>query len=644
MGELKVHSHTGESSTNFLLVDENETLQVPDEQSFVKKLGVPGDQAIKVLSIFGNTGDGKSHTLNAAFFGGREVFRTSDTQDSCTVGVWAAYEPSLGLVLLDTEGLLGATSKQDRRRRLLLKVLAVSDLVVYRTRAERLHNDLFRFLGNASRAYLRHFSRELQAASQRLGLGLPMSSLGPALIVFQETSNTKLLGGDSQTPGSAEQLLQKRFHLLGLSTDTFNSVEYVGTQTTSPPTDFSGFLEAVRQRANSTLTRCRRSPAIVYNVLKALSVRFNGEITDSRIVVDCFFPDEYFSCSRVCLCCGAHCTNSMNHMKDNVPHQATGRCRYMHQYNNKVLICRVCYERGWEVTVNPKTSASTDSKWFGLATYAWSGYVLECPNCGVIYRSRQYWIGNQDPEASVVRPELKHVWQGADSFLRPNHNGAQRVLDGVSFVIQSVSEYSARPSKAISSWLTDQVAPDYWRPNTQITECHQCKKPFEEGDRKHHCRACGEGCCDTCSSKSIPVPERGWGSAAVRVCDNCNCFRTGGGKHSGLGSAREGKGLLARRITEVAQSTLDTMTSAVEYPLGFVKEVARPDYWVPDHELVKCHRCAKPFSGMTAKHHCRACGLGICGQCSPELRTVPSRGWHHPVRVCLDCSEQKGEL
>ncbi|XP_060712149.1 zinc finger FYVE domain-containing protein 1 [Hemiscyllium ocellatum] len=643
MGELKGHPLTGESSKNFLLVDENETLQVPDEESFVKKLGVPGDQAIKVLSIFGNTGDGKSHTLNAAFFGGREVFRTSDTQDSCTVGVWAAYEPSLGLVLLDTEGLLGATSKQDRRRRLLLKVLAVSDLVVYRTRAERLHNDLFCFLGNASRAYLRHFSQELQAASQRLGLGVPMSSLGPALIVFQETSNTKLLGGDSQAPGNAEQLLQKRFHQLGLSTETFNSVEYVGTQTTSPPTDFSGFLEVVRQRANSTLTRCRRSPAIVYNVLKALSIRFNGEIKDSRMVADCFFPDEYFSCSRVCLSCGAHCTNSMNHLKDNVPHQATGRCRYMHQYNNKVLICRVCYERGWEVTVNPKTSASTDSKWFGLATYAWSGYVLECPNCGVIYRSRQYWVGNQDPEASVVRPELKHVWQGADPFLRPNHNGAQRVLDGVSFMIQSVSEYSARPSKAISSWLTDRVAPDYWRPNTQITECHQCKKLFEEGDRKHHCRACGEGCCDACSSKSMPVPERGWGSAAVRVCDNC--FRTAGestGKE--LESAREGKGLLARRITEVAQSTLDTMTSAVEYPLGFVKEVARPDYWVPDHELVKCHRCAKPFSGTTAKHHCRACGLGICGQCSPELRTVPSRGWHHPVRVCLDCSEQKGEL
>lgn len=39
-------------------------------------------------------------------------------------------------------------------------------------------------------------------------------------------------------------------------------------------------------------------------------------------------------------------------------------------------------------------------------------YVLECASCGIIYRSRQYWMGNQDPESSVVRPEVKHVWQG----------------------------------------------------------------------------------------------------------------------------------------------------------------------------------------------------------------------------------------
>ncbi|XP_067831032.1 zinc finger FYVE domain-containing protein 1 isoform X2 [Heptranchias perlo] len=638
MGELSVNNQTGERTKSFLLVDENEILQVEDEGSFVERLGTTGEEAVKVLSIFGNTGDGKSHTLNATFFEGREVFPTSESQDSCTVGVWAAFDPSLSLIVLDTEGLLGATAKQSQRLRLLLKVLAVSDVVIYRTRAERLHNDLFRFLGNASQAYLKHFTGELRAMSDRCGLEVPLSSLGPAVVIFHETSNTKLLGSDSRAPGGAERLLQKRFHELGLSTEAFNSVEYVGTRTIAPPTDFSGFLQAVRRRARNTSTRSPRPPAIVYSALKALSMRFNGEITDDRIPTSSFFPDEYFSCSDVCLSCGARCKNSMNHLKDNIPHLAGGRCRYSHQYNNKVLICRMCYERGLEVTVVPKTSASTDSQWFGLANYAWSGYVLECPNCGIIYRSRQYWTGNQDPERTVVRPEIKHVWFGNEAFLNDNSNGAQRVLDSVNCMIQSVTEYSTGPTKAVTSWLTDQVAPAYWTPNSQITECHQCKKAFEEGERRHHCRSCGEGFCDLCSAKSMPVPERGWGNTAVRVCNIC--FRTG----KELEATRDGKGLLARRITEVAQSTLDVMTSAVEYPLGFVKDAARPEYWVPDHKLVKCHGCEKPFTPTTAKHHCRACGQGFCGQCSPEVRPVPSRGWDHPVRVCLDCSKKKGEL
>lgn len=39
-------------------------------------------------------------------------------------------------------------------------------------------------------------------------------------------------------------------------------------------------------------------------------------------------------------------------------------------------------------------------------------YVIECPNCSVIYRSRQYWYGNQDPVDTVVRTEIHHVWPG----------------------------------------------------------------------------------------------------------------------------------------------------------------------------------------------------------------------------------------
>ena len=34
-------------------------------------------------------------------------------------------------------------------------------------------------------------------------------------------------------------------------------------------------------------------------------------------------------------------------------------------------------------------------------------------------------------------------------------------------------------------------------------------------------RSCGGGFCEDCSTKSRPVPERGWGDQPVRVCEQC---------------------------------------------------------------------------------------------------------------------------
>lgn len=153
---------------------------------------------MKVVSIFGNTGDGKSHTLNHTFFNGQEVFKTSSCQDSCTIGVWVAFDSQNNVIVVDTEGLLGSSDNDNRRTRLLLKVLATSDVVVFRTRAERLHGDMFVFLSNASKAYKKHFSQELHAASQRFRI--KESNLGPILIVFQETTHTEPLRGEKSKP------------------------------------------------------------------------------------------------------------------------------------------------------------------------------------------------------------------------------------------------------------------------------------------------------------------------------------------------------------------------------------------------------------------------------------------------------------
>lgn len=100
----KCHNNNNKS---FLLLDGCENLQVHDAEEFLKKLNCTENDKVKVVSIFGNTGDGKSHTMNQVFFKGEEVFQTSNEQNCCTLGVWVAYDPILNVVCLDTEGLQG---------------------------------------------------------------------------------------------------------------------------------------------------------------------------------------------------------------------------------------------------------------------------------------------------------------------------------------------------------------------------------------------------------------------------------------------------------------------------------------------------------------------------------------------------------
>ena len=184
-GVKAMHSDAidSEGRQSFLLIDENELLKVETSDEFVAKIGCSPNSLIKVVSIFGNTGEGKSHTLNYTFFDGMEMFKTSANQTTGTIGIWCAYDPNCKVITIDTEGLLGITENNIRRTRLLLKVLAISDIILYRTRAERLHEDLFTFLGDASRAYVQHFSKELKAATQRCKLSCPLSDLVCLLLI-----------------------------------------------------------------------------------------------------------------------------------------------------------------------------------------------------------------------------------------------------------------------------------------------------------------------------------------------------------------------------------------------------------------------------------------------------------------------------
>ena len=104
-----------------------------------------------------------------------------------------------------------------------------------------------------------------------------------------------------------------------------------------------------------------------------------------------------------------------------------------------------------------------------------------------------------------------------------------------------------------------------------------------------------------------------------------------------LGSER----VSARCVGERVQSAVGVVVGAIQYPRVLVVESARPEYWVPDDEILNCHKCRKALGvgGVAGrKHHCRACGQGVCTACSRHRLCVPSHGWDYPVRVCDDCA------
>ncbi|CAF3680801.1 unnamed protein product [Rotaria socialis] len=61
------------------------------------------------------------------------------------------------------------------------------------------------------------------------------------------------------------------------------------------------------------------------------------------------------------------------------------------------------------------------------------------------------------------------------------------------------------------------LIPPIW---TDRDDCFRCHTSFSAFTRKHHCRACGETFCATCSSKQCPLPEYGI-EDDVRACITC---------------------------------------------------------------------------------------------------------------------------
>ncbi|CAM4930270.1 unnamed protein product [Rotaria socialis] len=653
-GHYQPNPANTDSNEVFLLLDGDEHLTVNSEFDFIRQFKcLQQDSKVKCVSIIGNTGDGKSYTLNQVFFNGKQKFHTSSTTESCTIGVWSTLDENQRTLILDTEGRLGLSQNDNIRNRLLLKILCVSDIVIYRTKAPKLPNDMFQFLSDASNAFLKYFKKELENVMKSCRVDGPVSAMGPTLIVFHETQYTEILRDHLQCQKTAVEQLKERFEKMNLSYDAYSSIEYVGTQTSGgESTDFRGIKAAITDKLENNKIRSPRNLSVIFKVLKALNEKFNHAIPPE---MPSTLPDDFFTCYFKCLSCGNKCTLAANHQKEKIPHKCDERCSYNKELDNEVWKCLQCPRDKRDTIVYGKLITKDDGLVQGLLKYVWSGFVIECPYHGEIYRSRKHWYGNNEPK-DVTCVEVIHIWPGEDNNRVASDVTPRKFIEMVVYA----GSYLSAPTKMLKEMVAAQVAPSYWVPNKDVQECSSCKLVFGYNHSKHHCRACGNIFCDTCTTHRTIVPLVDI-KTPKRVCDECferiqsdtlssssrnhsKCTREKNVSEDETNITKSSPDSnthhipISRRFVELVQDNIGNVV--YDYSIKHIQERTRPSYWRPNIECHCCFICKYQFNSTTHRlHHCRRCGEGVCDTCSPNRRPVPEREWYTPERVCKSCDK-----
>ena len=87
------------------------------------------------------------------------------------------------------------------------------------------------------------------------------------------------------------------------------------------------------------------------------------------------------------------------------------------------------------------------------------------------------------------------------------------------FVIRASPTQSAPlAAKALPGPYATKCDPPKWKKDNA---CFHCDSKFSLfGTGRHHCRKCGNSCCDNCSASTARLPQMGY-NKPVRVCISC---------------------------------------------------------------------------------------------------------------------------
>ena len=89
-------------------------------------------------------------------------------------------------------------------------------------------------------------------------------------------------------------------------------------------------------------------------------------------------------------------------------------------------------------------------------------------------------------------------------------------------------------------------------------------------------------------------------------------------------------------MTTISQTTNAWREKRATLKMGSTETSEAAPVWTPDGEANICAVCSTGFTFVRRKHHCRACGKVVCGDCSQYKLVLPHLA-KEAVRVCRTC-------
>ena len=214
-------------------------------------------------------------------------------------------------------------------------------------------------------------------------------------------------------------------------------------------------------------------------------------------------------------------------------------------------------------------------------------------------------------EDSVVHEEVRNETHDSESYLSAE---LERLLDGFDRDLDEnrvqLATAVAQPNPSIDDTMVDRQEADA---EQQIEMVH-----------------------DTDTAIAVdPTTDVDEEEVYYDVDDSAELSTAGGASSTDGSSTAVGpvRSLIASE-RQIDEQLWDWRLTDAERQLGKV----RP-FWIPDKDAAACMLCARPFTFVTRRHHCRSCGRVLCRACCAELATLAYAAQaNKPEKVCAPCA------